>query len=117
VPLPRISVHCDCGRAGAVPYGETWQCEGCGRRFDTRQVPEEHVASIARELRRYRALAVGVAVAVAAVVVPLAVLVSERFFFLLLLLLGGWAFLALPVLRRRAHARLRDLPSWSLRPE
>ena len=117
VPDPRISVSCDCGQLGAVAFGEAWTCAGCGRRWDTGQIPAEEYHAITRAVRRYRALVLGVALTVAAIVVPLAVAVSERFFFLLLLLLGGWAFVALPVLRRRMHARLRDLPTWSLRPD
>jgi Sec-independent protein secretion pathway component TatC len=68
-------------------------------------------------VRRYRNLIIGVALLFAAIILPFALLVSQRFFVLLLLVLGSWAFYARPFLRRRAQRKLSERPTWTLRPE
>jgi hypothetical protein len=117
VRLPPITVRCDCGEVRAVPYGDVWVCETCQRRWNTAQIPEDQYFGIIDEMRRYRTLVVGVAVVLAAAILPFALIVSERFFFLLLIVLGIWAFYALPFLRRRVRRRLAERPKWSLHPE
>jgi hypothetical protein len=111
-----ITITCDCGKRVELPYGDRYTC-GCGRRWNTAQIPAEEYWGVMREVRRYRNLVVGVAVAVCIAVLPLAMLVSQAFFFLLLLLLGAWAFYARPFLRRRVRAKLAERPTWKLRPE
>ena len=111
-----ITITCDCGKRVEIAYGERHACD-CGRCWNTAQIPAEEYWGVMRDVRRYRNLVVGVAVAVCAVVLPLAVLVSERFFFVLLVLLGVWAFYARPVLRNRVRRKLAERPTWKLRPE
>jgi hypothetical protein len=117
VALAPITIRCDCGEARSVPYGERWACESCGRRWNTSQIPSEEYWRVVRDVRRYRNLIIGVALLFAAIILPFAVFVSQRFFVLLLLVLGSWAFYARPFLRRRARRKLSERPTWTLRPE
>jgi hypothetical protein len=115
---PPISIRCECGAAREVPYGERWTCEACGRSWDTGQIPPDEYAALLRPLRRYRLLVLGPPLALAAVLIPLAVLVDVRFAFLLFVLVMGFGLLVVPQLRRRASARVRgSTPRWTLRPE
>jgi hypothetical protein len=111
-----ITITCECGARAELAYGERHDCE-CGRRWNTAQIPAEEYWGVMRDVRRYRNLTVGVALAVCAVVLPLALFVSEGFFFVLLVLLGVWAFYARPFLRRRVRSKLAERPTWNLRPE
>lgn len=112
-----ITVRCDCGRARPLGYGEVWTCEGCGRRWNTAQIPEEDYRRVAREVARYRSTVIAVAAVVVAVLVPLGVLVSVRFFFLMPVVLVLWGAVVAPFWKRRLGRRLGKLPSWQLRPE
>lgn len=100
-----------------VPYGEIWACEGCGRRWNTNQIPAAEYWGILREFRRERLIVIALALALALVFVLLAVLVSEGLFLLLPLLLGGWLLWYMPMWRRRIRRRARELPKWQLHPE
>src|SRR6516165_5403180 len=51
---PAITVKCECGQRHDLKYGEQWQCEQCGRRYDTRKIPMEEYAAIRRTQVRYR---------------------------------------------------------------
>jgi hypothetical protein len=115
---PQITITCDCGAIGRVRLGERWVCEECGRAWDTAQIPREDVDAVYRSVRRYRLLAVGPPVALAAVLIPLAAFVGLRFAYLLFVLLLAHALFVMPKLRRRATEQVRsDTPRWELRPE
>src|SRR5512132_777091 len=58
-----ITIRCDCGQVERVPYGQTWTCPVCGRRWNTEQIPGEEYWGIMREMRNYRLQVVGVSVA------------------------------------------------------
>ena len=60
-----ITIRCDCGQVERVPYGQTWTCPDCGRRWNTEQIPAEEYWGIMREMRRYRLQVVGVALVLA----------------------------------------------------
>ena len=64
---PPITVSCKCGEVRHVPYGETWTCETCGRRWNTAQIPEAEYWGIMREMRNYRLVVVGIALGLAVV--------------------------------------------------
>src|SRR5690348_15043850 len=49
-----ITVSCDCGGIGYVPYGERWECPTCHRRWNTGQIPAEEYWGIMRDMRRMR---------------------------------------------------------------
>ena len=114
---PPITVACECGRVERVPYGDTWRCEQCGRRWNTAQIPEEEYWRIMRDMRRFRLTAMGGAVVLAAVFAVLAFTVSQSLFLLLPVMLAAWYMLYMPWWRRKVRRRARNLPSWQLRPE
>jgi hypothetical protein len=114
---PPITVDCHCGQARHVPYGETWQCEGCGRRWNTAQIPSDVYWGIMREMRKYRLVVVGIALALGVGFGLLAFLVAERLILLLPVVLAFWLIWFMPWWRRRLRQRARALPSWKLTPE
>jgi hypothetical protein len=114
---PPITVSCHCGEARHVPYGETWTCETCGRRWNTAQIPEQEYWGIMREMRNYRLVVIGVALVGTLVFGALALFVAQSLLLLLPLLLMLWFIWFMPWWRRRIRARARSLPQWQLTPE
>jgi hypothetical protein len=115
-PLP-ITTECECGARAEVPYGEVWQCERCGRRWDTKQIPAAEYEGLLRTMRRFRIEVLGFALAAAAVLVPLIVFVNSAFIFLAPMAAAIWLFLYLPFWRRRARRAAAEAPRWELHPE
>jgi hypothetical protein len=114
---PPITITCDCGASNQVAYGERWRCEGCGRSWDTRQIPAEEYEGLLRRVRRVRLEAFVLGAVIAAVLVPLIVLVSEGFIFMVPLIAAGWPFLYLPIWRRKTRRAAHEAPRWELHPE
>ena len=114
---PPITIACECGETKEVPYGERWQCERCGRRWNTQQIPEAEYEGLLRRMRRFRLEVIIFAAAAAAVLVPLIVLVDAAFIFLAPMAAAAWLFLYLPFWRRRARRAAREAPRWELHPE
>lgn len=112
-----ITIRCDCGEQRPVAYGEKWTCASCGRTWNTAQIPAEEYWGAMRALRRYQLTVWGITAAVIAVIVPLALLLAFQIFILAILVLGAFYFFVLPKWRGRVLARMRDRPSWNLRPE
>jgi hypothetical protein len=118
VRAPPISITCDCGTVTSLAYGERWTCPGCGKTWDTSQIPHEDYARLLRSVRTYRLITLGPPIALAAVLVPLSVFVGVQFAFLLFILLLAWGLLVMPQLRSRATASvLRHVKTWELSPE
>jgi hypothetical protein len=113
----RITVRCDCERVSHLAYGERWTCEGCGRRWNTGQIPVDEYWAIMREMRRYRIVAIGAAVALGVTFALLAFLVAQRLLLLFPIVMAGWYLLYMPRWRRRVRQRARSLPRWELHPE
>lgn len=115
---PPITITCDCGASAGVPYGERWHCEQCGRTWNTAQIPRTDYDSLLAGVKRYRLLVLGPPIALAAVLIPLAVLFRVQYAFLLFVLVMGHGLLVVPQLKRRASARvLAQAPTWKLSPE
>ncbi len=114
---PPITIRCECGEVELVPYGDTWVCEGCGRRWNTAQIPAEEYWGLMRDMRRLRLSVIGVALGMALVVGLLALLVSPTFVVLLPVLLAGWFIWYMPWWRRKLRRRVRSLPKWELHPD
>ena len=114
---PPITIACECGATKEVPYGERWQCERCGRRWNTQQIPATEYEGLLRSMRRFRLEVLAFALAAAAVFVPLIVFVDAAFIFLTPMAAAAWLFLYLPFWRRRARRAARDAPGWELHPE
>jgi hypothetical protein len=109
-------VTCECGEVRAVPYGEVWVCETCGRRWNTQQIPVEEFRELERALRRYERQSIAFCVVMLAVFVPLVVFVDIRYGITGLILFFAWAFLLRPRQRAKLLRRVRS-PKWELSPE
>lgn len=115
---PLITVTCDCGEVAHLGYGGRWTCDGCGKSWDTGQIPQGEYDALIHGLKRYRLLVLLPPLLVAGVLVPLAVLAGLQFAFLLFVFVMGYGLLVVPQLRRRARARMRESTTrWDLRPE
>ena len=113
---PPITVSCHCGRVEYVPYGETWTCEECGRRWNTAQIPAEDYWGIMRAMRNYRLVVIGIALGLAVLFGALALFVAQSLILLLPVVLTFWFIWFMPWWRRRIRARARSLRSGSSRP-
>jgi len=114
---PPITVKCDCGVKRLVPYGETWECDDCHRRWNTNQIPSEEYWGIMTEMRRFRMRAIRSMVILGAVFVYLALAISKSFFFLIPVVTSGWYLFYMPRWRQRVRRHARQVPKWELHPE
>ena len=114
---PPITVSCHCGEARHVPYEETWQCERCGRKWNTSQIPAEVYWGIMREMRNYRLILIATVIGVAAIFGLVALFVSPGLLLMFPVILAGWFIGFMPWWRRRLRRRARALPTWKLEPE
>lgn len=114
---PPITITCECGERRAVPYGERWQCETCGRRWNTQQIPAEQYEGLLRSMRRFKFEVLASVAIAAAVFVPLIVFVNARFIYLMPAIAAVWVCIYVPFWRRKVRRAARDAPSWELRPE
>jgi hypothetical protein len=113
----QITVRCDCGGVGYVPYGERWDCGTCHRRWNTAQIPAEEYWAIMRDMRQLR---INVILTALAIVVPILVLSAFAGLQILLLLpvaMSFWFLFYMPRWRRRVRERARSLRRWKLHPE
>jgi hypothetical protein len=115
---PPIAVTCECGRKRDLRYGESWDCESCGRRWNTAQIPADQYEAIRRTQLRFRVLPVlyGLVVAGAAIFFTLT---GNLFsvFVLLPMAMMGWFIFVRPGHRRRYREAIAELPRWELSPE
>ena len=117
VAKPPITIKCECGEKRDVAYGERWQCETCGRSWNTQQIPVEEYESLLRNVRRHKLEAIASAVVGGAVLIPLVAFVSARFIALVPLAMAAWLFVLLPAWRRRYRRTAAAAPRWDLHPE
>jgi hypothetical protein len=112
-----ITVRCDCGGIGYVPYGERWTCDKCRRTWNTTQIPAEEYWGIMREMRRLRLTVMGMALAIVVPIAALALIGGLRILILLPVVLCFWFIFYMPRWRRRVREKSRSLTKWNLRPE
>ena len=117
VQVPPVTVHCKCGERQALRYGERWECERCGTRWSTDQIPASEYQALTAAVRRYQLEALGFAAVMVAVFAPLMVIVDVRLGISGLILFFAWAFLWRPRRRRKLVLELRERARWQLRPE
>jgi hypothetical protein len=117
VAKPPITIRCDCGETRQVAYGDRWQCEACGRSWNTGQIPAEEYALLLRRIRRHKLEALVAAGVSAAILAPLIIFVSASFIALVPLAMVGWLVGFLPRWRRRYRRTARTAPRWQLHPE
>jgi hypothetical protein len=115
---PPITLTCECGEKRDLPYGERWQCDKCGRIWDTGLIPREQYDAIRKMSMRFRALPIGFGAFVAAVAIFFT-LTGNVFsvFFLLPVALSVWFVFLRPIHRKRYRRAIADLPRWELHPE
>jgi Flp pilus assembly protein TadB len=114
---PPITLTCECGQSQAVPYGERWRCEKCGRTWDTSQIPREEYEAVLRIQRRYRIVPLVLMVLAIATVALFVVLGRALAVILLPLALTVWLKFLRPLQQKRLRAQIAALPEWKLTPE
>ena len=114
---PAIQVTCECGEARSLPYGEQWQCETCGRRWNTEQIPPDEYRALSDAVRRYQRQSILFAGTMLAIFAPLVVFVDFRLGITGLILFFAWAFLVRPRQRRKLLDTVRSGSRWQLHPE
>jgi hypothetical protein len=112
-----ITVRCDCGQVQYVPYGATWQCPECERKWDTNQIPPDEYWGIMRQMRDERVKVMVAAVVVAGGFAALAVTAGPAAWALAPIVVGAWMLIFMPRWRRKLRAKARSVPTWQLRPE
>jgi hypothetical protein len=115
---PPITITCECGEKRDLRYGEAWQCERCGTRWDTAQIPAEQYEAIRRLQWRFRVVPIVLGLVVAALAIFFT-LTGNIFnvFVLLPLAMVIWFTFVRPVHQRRYRRAISDLPRWELRPQ
>jgi Flp pilus assembly protein TadB len=116
---PLITVTCECGQRRMLRYGERWQCEGCGRNFDTHEIPLEEYAAIRQKQLRYRMfpLLSGLLLLVAVILYwinggAFQALIAVAF------LIAAWGMFGRPFFRSRYRRKLTEnLPTWTIKGE
>ena len=114
---PPITIKCDCGETGSVPYGERWVCGTCHRSWNTQQIPDEEYEGLLRRVRRHQLEVLAMAAVAVAVLIPLMVVGGSRFFLLIPIVMSLWLFVVLPAWRRRYRRTAREAPRWELHGE
>ena len=114
---PPITIKCECGETEEVAYGERWRCERCGRSWNTQSIPAEEYEGLLRRMRRHKLEVLAAAGLMAAILVPLIVVVSYRFIAVVPMVMALWLFVFLPFWRRRYHRSARGAPRWELHPD
>lgn len=117
VRAPPITVTCDCGEVHRLPYGARLEC-GCGRSYDTEQIPATDYASIVAVDRRFRRFG-WVGFGALALLFLFFILTNAG---LLLIVVPAslmtWFIYIRPVVRRRHRRAVAELTKrWELRPE
>ncbi|MBV9194875.1 MAG: hypothetical protein JO168_12085 [Solirubrobacterales bacterium] len=115
---PRITLTCHCGERRYLKYGESWTCEKCGRRWNTRRIPMEQYAAIRREQLRYRRIPLAVS-ALSLICVVVFIILGQPFAGLVLVAFAAttWSMFVRPIHSRRYRRRIANLPTWKIDPE
>jgi Flp pilus assembly protein TadB len=114
---PPITVTCGCGEIRYLHYGEVWQCEKCGTRWNTNQIPAEEYAAV-RRIQRRHIVGPAAVLLVAALTVALFIAFGRIYAIILLpFALMCWFIFIRPLQRRRLRTQLAELPKWELTPE
>ena len=115
---PPITITCECGERRYLRYGERWQCEKCGRSWNTRRIPLEEYAALRRTQLRYRRVPIAVSVVALACVIVF-ILLGKAFGGLIVVgfAASAWSMFVRPMHKRRYREQLAKLPTWKIEPE
>lgn len=116
---PPITVTCECGQKRDLQYGEQWQCEGCGRSYDTRKIPLEEYAAIRRTQLRYRLIPLIAGLVLLGAMIVFFIAGSAFTALVLIAFVGAsWVMFVRPFFRTRYRKSLgKNLPSWNLKAD
>jgi len=116
---PPITVTCECGQKRDLQYGEQWQCEGCGRRYDTRKIPVEEYAAVRRTQLRYRLIPLVAGLILLAAMIVFFIAGSAFTALVLVAFVGAsWVMFVRPFFRTRYRKSLgKNLPTWNLKAD
>ncbi len=116
---PPITVTCECGQKRDLQYGEQWQCEGCGRSYDTRKIPLEEYAAIRRTQLRYRLIPLIAGLILLAAMIVFFIAGSAFSGLVLIAFVGAsWVMFVRPFFRTRYRKSLgKNLPTWNLKAD
>jgi len=117
VKAPLITVTCECGQARLLPWGARWECEACGRSWNTAQIPESDYRNLTRAVRRYQLEAIVFGAVLVAIYAPLIAIFDVRVGISGLVVFFAWAFLVRPRRRRRLVTSVIGGAQWQLHPE
>jgi hypothetical protein len=116
---PPITVKCECGQRRDLKYGEQWQCEQCGRRYDTRKIPMEEYAVIRRTQVRYRLFPIAAGLLLLSAMIVF--FIEGRTFGAIIIIpfmLASWASFGRPFWRSRYRRALsKDTPTWTIKAD
>ena len=115
---PPITVSCECGEKRELRYGERWRCEGCGRSYNTTQIPPEEYDAFRRNRVHDRILPTAVFVALAILVLVFVLIGRPLAAIVFVPLVGfGWSSFVRPARRRRQYKAIADRPRWNIKAE
>ena len=116
---PPITVKCECGQRRDLKYGEQWQCEQCGRRFDTRKIPIEEYAAIRRTQIRFRLFPIIAGLLLLAAMIVFFILGRAVSAIIVVpFLLASWASFGRPFWRSRyRQAMAKNTPTWTIKAD
>ena len=115
---PPITLTCECGVKRELAYGERWQCESCGRSWDTTSIPAEQYQRIRKLSLRYRVTPVIFGAIITAIGIAFTFTNNVvGVFFLLPFALISWFVFLRPLHRKRYRAAIKTLPRWELRAD
>jgi hypothetical protein len=115
---PPITVTCECGERRDLKYGERWRCDGCGRVWDTNQIPIEQYAAIRERQVRQRLVPILAALVIGAAALFFA-LQGRTLAPFIIVPFGAfiWNLFIRPARRRRQYRAIEELPRWEIKPE
>ena len=116
---PPITVTCECGQKRDLQYGEQWQCQGCGRSYDTRKIPVEEYAAVRRTQLRYRLIPLIAGLILLAAMIVFFIAGSAFTALVLVAFVGAsWVMFVRPFFRTRYRKSLgKNLPTWNLKAD
>ena len=116
---PPITVKCECGQQRDLKYGEQWQCEQCGRQYDTRKIPIEEYAAIRRTQIRYRLFPIIAGLLLLAAMIVFFILGRAVSAIIVVpFLLASWASFGRPFWRSRyRQAMAKNTPTWTIKAD
>jgi len=115
---PPITLTCECGERRELRYGERWQCERCGRIWNTNRIPIEQYAAVRAIQLRLRWVMIGLCVlALSCVIFFIAIGRWVGGVLLVAICASAWRMYIWPRQKRRYLDAVDDLPRWEIEPD